>query len=358
MYNGSAALVYGHSLLESPILSHWVAMSVLLIVILLALTPVAVYGSLKSFLNLLAYLAALSLVQIWVKETIYIGFPYPACITSLQMFVLCLVAMLVDRPLRAEAMHVLPVSILNGSALMANNQALFFGGVAFVSMIGGYTPIATFLLELLRGRRQLGFLSATGVLVVCVGSGLCIKGAWNASWAAFALATVGTMLRSMRAVWQHELLTTSVSPMRLVFWNGFWSLLISLGIMAWGEGFNGARALLGKNSIPAAAVRSLALSIAAAVVLSTTQWYAIKQVGALMSNIIGNLNLILTIALSTAWLNETITSEQYAGVTLLGMGIIMSRMTWMEEGKPVQNDLKPIPGPTPREDAKASLNQG
>ena len=29
-------------------------------------------------------------------------------------------------------------------------------------------------------------------------------------------------------------------------------------------------------------------------------------------------------------------------------------MTWMEEGKSVQNNLKPIPGPTPREDAKAS----
>ena len=47
---------------------------------------------------------------------------------------------------------------------MANKQALFFGGVAFVSMIGGYTatpqsPIVTFLLELLRGRRQSGFLT-------------------------------------------------------------------------------------------------------------------------------------------------------------------------------------------------------
>ena len=69
--------------------------------------------------------------------------------------------------------------------------------------------------------------------------------------------------------------------------------------MAWGEGFNGARQLLGKTSIPAAAMPSLALSFSAAVLLSTTQWYAIKQVGALMSNIIGNLNLILTIALST-----------------------------------------------------------
>ena len=348
------ALVDGHSLLEDATSSHWVPVYVLLIVILLALTPIAVYESLKSFFLVLAYLASLSLVKMWVKETMALGFPYPACITSLQMAVVCVVAMLVDRPLQAEAMDVLPVSILNGSALIANNQALFFGGVAFVSIIGAYTPIVTFLLELLRGKRQLGILSATGVLVVCIGGGFCIKGARDASWAAFALAAAGTMLRSMRAVWQHELLTTSVSPMRLVFWNGFWSLFISLGMMAWGEGFNGLRALFGNASIPPPAIRSLALSIAAAILLNTTQWYAIKQVGALMSNIIGNLSLVLTIALSTAWLHETITLEQYAGVTLLGMGIIVNRMTWMEEGKSAKNDLKPIPRSTPGEDAKAS----
>ena len=44
---------------------------------------------------MLAYLATLSLVQIWVKETMALGFPYPAY-TSLQI-VLCVVAMLVDR---------------------------------------------------------------------------------------------------------------------------------------------------------------------------------------------------------------------------------------------------------------------
>ena len=347
------ALVDGHSLLEVSTLSHWAPVYVLLTVILLALTPIAVYEGSKSFFLVLSYLASLTLVKMWVKETMALGFPYPACITSLQMAVVCVVAMVVDRPHQAEAMRVLPVSVLNGSALIANNQALFFGGVAFVSIIGAYTPIVTFILELLRGKRQLGILSATGVLVVCIGGGFCIKGARDASWAAFALASAGTMLRSMRAVWQHELLTTSVSPMRLVFWNGFWSLFISLGMMAWGEGFNGVRAL-GKASIPAPAIRSLALSVAAAVLLNTTQWYAIKQVGALMSNIIGNLNLILTIALSTAWLNETITLEQYAGVTLLGLGIIVNRMTWMEEGKSGNNDLKPPPRSTPPEGAKAS----
>ena len=302
--------------------ANWLAVYFLLAVILLAIAPIAVFESSKSFFLVLAYLASLTLVKVWVKETMDLGFPYPDCITSLHMVAVCTVALLFERPLQQEATPVLPISLLNGFSLVTSNQALFFGGVAFVSIISATGPIITFLLELFRGRRALGLPSAMGVFVVCVGGSFCVKGAQQASWAAFLLATLATTLRSMRAVWQHELLTVSLSPMRLVFWNGFWSLVISLAFLACGEGLGGFKAL-SNNTLPPGALRSLALSMLAAACHNITQWYAIRQVGALMSSIVGNLNLILVIALSTVWLNETVSLQQYAGVTLLAAGTIL-----------------------------------
>ena len=302
--------------------ANWLPVYFLLAIILLALTPIAIYESPKSFFLVLAYLASLTLVKVWVKETMDLGFPYPDCITSLHMVTVCCVALLFERPLQQEATQVLPISLLNGFSLLTSNQSLFFGGVAFVSIISANMPIITFLLELLRGRRALGLPSALGVFVVCVGGGFCVKGTHDASWAAFLLATLATTLRSLRAVWQHELLTVSLSPMRLVFWNGFWSLVLSLAMMAAGEGFGGFSAL-SHQALPPKALQSLLLSMMAAAFHNITQWYAIRQVGALMSSIIGNLNLILVIALSTAWLNETVSLQQYGGVTLLALGTIL-----------------------------------
>eukprot|EP00438_Fugacium_kawagutii_P023054 Skav232362 [mRNA] locus=scaffold1062:253472:260935:- [translate_table: standard] len=45
-----------------------------------------------------------------------------------------------------------------------------------------------------------------------------------------------------------------------------------------------------------------------------------KALGALMASIVGNLNLALVIALSTAWLHESVSFWQYVGVTLLCAG--------------------------------------
>ena len=53
----------------------------------------------------------------------------------------------------------------------------------------------------------------------------------NVSLAAFVLATVSALLRAARGVWQHELVSVSLSPLRLVFWNGFWSGCITLVIL-------------------------------------------------------------------------------------------------------------------------------
>ncbi|CAE8701127.1 unnamed protein product, partial [Polarella glacialis] len=67
------------------------------------------------------------------------------------------------------------------------------------------------------------------------------------------------------------------------------------------------------------------LSCAAAAILNISQCYAVKQLGALLQSVVGNLNLILVIVLACAWLGETVRTVQYLGVGLLVIGTVSTR---------------------------------
>eukprot|EP00913_Durusdinium_trenchii_P012076 g11343.t1 len=258
------------------------------------------------------------------------GFQYPDSITAVHMFCTSLAACCFERPRLEEALLVLPISVVNGASLLTNNTALLYGGVAFVSMVSSCTPMFTFGLELFKkrsgrcfcGRRSLDFLTSFSVILVCSGSAFCVRGEKTASVLALVFASMAALLRAMKGVWQHDLLTISVSPMRLVYWSGFWSFWITISMVALNEGTEAVR------HFPTAkpeAKSAFLLSVCAAVVLNITQCFAVKQLGALLQSIVGNLNLILVIALSQAWLREQVTFWQYVGVFLLAAGTFASR---------------------------------
>ncbi|CAK9021627.1 Hypothetical protein (Fragment) [Durusdinium trenchii] len=220
-----------------------------------------------------------------------------------------------------EALAVLPISVLHGASLIANNSALVHGGVAFVSMVGANIPFIIFILELCRGKSANDFLCTVSVLLVCAGSISCVSGEMSPSWAAFLLTSLSAVLGSIRFVWQHDLVKISLAPMRMVFWNGFWTLLITIPMIAWKE-----RNQLGSLFEASRSVKiSLMMSVLMATVLNISQWLALKRLGALLQSIIGNLNLILVIALSQFYLHERVTNSQYLGVMLLGLGTFMNK---------------------------------
>ncbi|CAK8985143.1 Probable sugar phosphate/phosphate translocator At4g32390 [Durusdinium trenchii] len=292
--------------------------------ILIAISPIAYHEGVSAFVLLVSYLSAVTLVKVFVKQSIDLGYPFPNTITAMHMLAVCIVTLIFERPSMDEALKVLPISVLNGLSLLTNNSAFLYGGVAFVSMIAANVPFMTFSLELLKGKRSLNFASAFSVGLVCAGSVCCVQGEVNVSLAAFVLATVSALLRAARGVWQHELVSVSLSPLRLVFWNGFWSGCITLVIL--GPNRNGILNGPAMSSICTNAQIGLLSSIVAAVCLNITQWYAMKAVGALMASIIGNLNLILVIALSIAWLHEQVTPWQFLGVLLLATGTFANKM--------------------------------
>lgn len=292
----------------------WFTVYALLVVILIAVSPIAFYDSLTSLLLVIVYLASVSLVKVWVKETIVQGFQYPETTTAMHMMAVSLVVLCFERPRKEEALQVLPISALNGASLLLNNKAFLYGGVAFVSMVAANVPFITFLLEVCKGKRGCDLGSVMMVVLVCSGSVCCVRGEPQVSVAAFVLAATSAVLRSARGVWQHELVSVSPTPLQLVFWNGFWSMWITVATMCFSEGLAGFRSL---PSVSWEARVALFCSVISAVLLNVTQWFAMKALGALMTSIVGNLNLVLVIALSSAWLHEQVTAWQYLGVMLL-----------------------------------------
>lgn len=312
---------------------HWMAVYILIIMILVAISPIGLKEGKKAFCTVVVYLSCLSLVKMFVKATMNAGFGYPDSITAVHMLCTSFVALLFEKPRLEEAWVVLPISVVSGASLLTNNTAMLYGGVAFVSMVSSCTPMFTFMLELVKKRRALDFLTAFSVVLVCSGSIFCVRGEKAASLLSLVFASAGSLLRAMKGVWQHELLSVSVTPMRLVFWSGFWSFWITM-VMVFlnekGEAFS--------HFVDASreAKMSFLFSILAAVALNISQCYAVKQLGALLQSIVGNLNLILVIVLSQAWLHEKVTLWQYAGVTLLAAGTFCNK--WSDLSRKAMSD--------------------
>ncbi|CAJ1431470.1 unnamed protein product [Effrenium voratum] len=82
-----------------------------------------------------------------------------------------------------------------------------------------------------------------------------------------------------------DLLSISVTPMRLTFWSGFWSFWITSTMVMFNEG---TEAFKHFGSTSQEAKTSLVLSIFAAVALNVSQCFAVKQLGALLQSIVGS----------------------------------------------------------------------
>lgn len=306
-----------------PDYDQWHVAALLSMVTLLAISPILLKEGVKAFATVVTYLSCLTLVKIFVKETMNFGLNCPDFITMTHMFWSATAAFILERPSTTEALAVLPISIVNGISLLLNNTAFLFGGVAFISMVACIAPILTFILATARSRRQVEFRSLVCVVLVVLGGILCVHGEKVATVLAFILASSAAFFRACRSVLQEDLLTVTVSPLRLVFWSSFWSFLCMIPITAMCEGGKGFSEFA---SMPPKGRASFLLSILAACTLNISQCFAIKQIGALMQNIVGNLNLILVIVLSQAWLHESVTMWQYTGVLLLVAGTFINKM--------------------------------
>ena len=324
--------------LREKVGSSWLCATILCVLLVLALAPILRADGVSAFAVVLTYFVCNSLVKMFVKQTINYGLDCPDFITTLHMISSAMAACSLERPHRKEALAVFPISVFQGGSLLLSNVALLHGGVAFNSMISCCTPIVTVLLETLRGTRTLSVIRAASALLSVAGAVLCVKGETSASMFAFLCSGGSTFLRGAKQVSQGDLLVVSITPLRLVFWASAWSTLLMVPIFLISEG---VRPILLLQQIPNAGIVSLLLSMICACVLNICQAFAIKQLGAVMQSVVGNLNLLLVILLSQAWLGEDISAMQFVGVSFLVGGVISSRLAVQGRETPKADMGKP-----------------
>lgn len=320
--------------------SGWHAAALLSCLALLATAPILLREGPKAFASTLAYVACLVLVKLLVKDALGSGYPYPYTITAGHMLITAVAASLFDRPRLREALRVLPISLVSALSLAFNNTALVFGSAAFVTMIGASTPVITYLLELGRS----GSLSdkpgrSLAVAVVCAGAVLCMKGESSFSAFAMILALLANLGRSLKTVWQNDLLCVDVSACRIVAWTGTWGLALMLPAVYQREGM-AAIHHFGQVSIHCKMVVIISAIVAAG--LNIVQCFVLQYLGSTLQNVIGNLQILMVLLLATVWLKETVTSLQWAGVLLIVVGCVCTKVSGSkgQEGKPRAGDHK------------------
>jgi drug/metabolite transporter (DMT)-like permease len=320
--------------------THLAVIYALGFMMVISVTPVLKTHGFRAFTIVVVYLTSLTLVQIFIKQAVMTGFRYPYIITALHMLSTAVVAFICDPhiPRYSDAMQVLSISLVNGLVLTLSNSSLLYGGVAFCSIIGSCTPASTFALEVAMGRRQL-FRGLLPVILVCLGAIFCINGDANsASFLCFCLSAGSALLRSVRSIWQHQLLQNDIPPLRMAFWSGFWIFLGIIPLIVCTEGPEAFDALLEADHN---AVMALMISSVAATALNVSQVFALQTLGPLLQAAIGNLNLIMVIALAVALLGEQMTRLQCFGAVVLGLGAILLKMNEAENHE--KNVLESLP---------------
>jgi len=310
-----------HSGLSHRPFNYKVCAGILATMLVMAVLPNMKQG-LVPFILIIIYVSCLSLIKVSVKVTLQSGWPNPNTLAEIHMLVTGVIACAWTRPRLRDALKVFPVAACTALSLVFNNLALLFGGVAFVSMLACSTPAITCAMEALTGRRAFTWKASGAVTLVCIGSSLCVGGEVEFSWRTCIFALLAAALRSSKTIWQHDLLKLHICPVNLTAWTGIWASLIMVPLVARHEGVGAIRSL---QYAPQRARVALALSTIIAVILNFVQCTALMQLGTLMQQTVGNLQLVLVMVLACAVLHEVIVPMQWLGVLLLVTGALLTK---------------------------------
>mmetsp|Transcript_26891 Transcript_26891/g.52678 ORF Transcript_26891/g.52678 Transcript_26891/m.52678 type:complete len:412 (-) Transcript_26891:64-1299(-) len=310
-----------HSGRTHRLLNYHVCAGFLAAMLVVALLPVMKQG-LGPFVMTTIYVLCLSLIKLSVKVTMQSGWPYPYALAEIHMLSTGILACALNRPRLRDAPTVFPVAVFAALSLIFNNLALMFSGVAFVSMLACSTPAITCAMEALTCRRPFTCQAWGAVALVCLGSLLCVGGEAVFSWRSCTFALLAATLRSAKTIWQHDLLISHICPGDLTAWTGIWASLIMVPLVARQEGLD---AIHGLQSAPYRARVALALSTVIAAILNFVQCTALVQLGTMLQQAIGNLQLVLVMVLACASLHEVVMPTQWFGVMFLVMGALFTK---------------------------------
>lgn len=294
--------------------------------------------------------AAIIITQLSTKALMNDGFNYPMTIASIH-FLCIFIAMVAWRASHAirgikdrltvmvedssDCLHsviwyfrrLAPIAMLQCMNVSLNTWSLLYVDAGFNALIGILAPVVTALVAAVLGARISG-MGWIGIAIAIAGDALVsIEGSKIAMnrGGAFTLVLFGIGLgisamlaRSVRSVlidcqmneYAKDTHCPKLSPIEVAALLSplvlFASMLTTLAI----EGFHGYKALLVLGPY---ALRMLALSTACALYLTIMGLVLIKMLGASAAQIAGKMNILVTAALSSAFLGEAISVLEIIG---------------------------------------------
>ncbi|CAJ1385616.1 unnamed protein product [Effrenium voratum] len=302
--------------------------------VMVAVAPVLLTQGWWAFISLSTLLLSLTVVQVAMRAAFHGGLPYPYSLTAIHMLLTLLTAFASGLPKPGEfrlAIQTLPSSLAGGAAVLLTNVALTQASVSFVTMLGSCTPVLTFCMELSLGLRRATWKSMIPVVMACVGGALCVRGEHSSSLLALVLVMLGCGSRSVKSIWQQQLLNLDqLQPARLAAWGALWTFLMTLPFVVCWEGAGLVRHFTSasKSGMVAAFV-----SCSAAVLLNLSQWTSMRYLGPVMQNMFGNLQLVFVLILASVWLDEACSIEQVLGTSILVLGVLVAKVAPIFEGR-------------------------
>jgi len=289
------------------------------------------------------YLAALSSMSLVLKNVfVDQDFDFPLWITSWHFFCtfVCASVILARRAsiTRAPMIRLQTDTFIRGVVPMAlcfslstglSNEGLSFSNVHFYEMVDTAAPLVTALITVLMGtpfdKRLLWPLGLVTAALVC-----CWSGEAQFSWIAFAFLLVGTILRALKGVLNQLYLTEFAAsptqvldPVELVMYTS----LISFGIMAsWSLALDGTepfQQIWRQQALFPSSRIAFAMSAVVATIINFAGIFIIRDMGAIVQQLTGNLKGGLSVLGSVAVRGEVISIRQ-----AFGFGVLICGIAW------------------------------
>lgn len=302
-------------------------------------------------------IAAIASVQLSTKYVLQSGFRFPMTITSIHFTCVALACfiwstyqasqgkkdlmrrMLENRAEYAESAafysrRFAPPGFLHTANVVMNTVSLEYIGAGLNSLIGIMTPLSTALVAYAFGA-PISSVGWAGIMVAIFGDAIISSGGLtpmsaggtglNLAFIGMALAVGALLARSTRTVLMDCQMNAyagdqdcpRLEPVETVVMISPVALTSAYLVSVSFEGVTPFQRLLTLEPMTAA---MLLLSIFSALYLTFMGMVLVKMLGASAAQIAGKLNVLVTVALSSAFLGEEMTSEFVVGATLVLAG--------------------------------------
>uniref|UniRef100_A0A7S4VKR6 Sugar phosphate transporter domain-containing protein n=1 Tax=Alexandrium monilatum TaxID=311494 RepID=A0A7S4VKR6_9DINO len=324
---------------EPPAAALWGPLGYLLAVVGTASVVALLYWSRSAveICSIVLYLLALSTVRLSVKA-VFVGYDYkyPLAVSAVHFVAAAAAAFgallhrqkFQGRPVPVPSLNeflftILPIAVCFATCIGVGNKVLDLCSVALTEILMATQPLMSIPIVVMLGMPfDMRLLWPTSLVVAgCI---VCSLGDVRFSGLGLALAILSNVLRAAKASLQQKMLTSDqrdrFDPCALLAWMSLPSAVLMVLWSAAAEGLAPVLRLVNDPGSRLSVVLAVLLSSVPATILNLSQLFVVAGLGAVGSQIVGQLKIALTILGGVALLSERVSPIQTVGFVAVLVG--------------------------------------